>query len=62
MCEMADKLRLCVKGIVRGYHVYKDDWTPDVGDRFDGRIEKENRFDRYAVAVVVRDSVVGHVP
>ena len=59
---MADRSRLRVKGVVRGYHVYKDDWTPDIGDGFDGRIEKENRFDQYAVAVIVRDNVVGHVP
>ena len=36
---MVDRSRLRVKGIVRGYHVYKDDWTPDIGDRFDGRIK-----------------------
>ena len=42
--------------------MYKDDWTPDISDGFDCRIEKENRFDRYAVAVIVRDNVVGHVP
>ena len=45
MREMAYRSRLCVKSAVRGYHVYKDDWMPDVGDRFDGRIEKENCFD-----------------
>lgn len=27
--------------IARGYHVYKDDWIPDNGDGFDGRIEKD---------------------
>ena len=59
---MANRSRLCVKDIVRGYHVYKDDWTPDIGDGFDGRIEKENCFDRYAVAVIVRDNVVGCIP
>ena len=42
---MADRSRLRVKGIVRGYHMYKDDWMPDIGDGFDGRVEKENRFD-----------------
>ena len=47
MHEMADRSRLRVKGVVRGYHVYKDNWMPmpDVGDGFDGRIEKENCFD-----------------
>ena len=42
--------------------MYKDDWMPDVGDGFDGRIKKENCFDRYDVAVIVSDNVVGHVP
>ena len=35
---------------------------PDIGDEFDGRIEIENRFDRYTVAVIVRYNVVGHAP
>ena len=38
---MADRSRLHVKGIVRGYHVYKYDCTPDIGDGFDGRIKKK---------------------
>ena len=59
---MADRSRLRVKGVVRGYHVYKDDWTLYIGDGFDCRIEKENRFDWYAVAVIVKDNVGGHVP
>ena len=59
---MADRSRLLVKGIVRSYDMYKDDWTPDSGDGFYGKIEKENRFDQYAVAVIVRDNVVGHIP
>ena len=50
---MADRSRLRVKGVVRGYYVYKDDWTLDTGDGIDGRIEKENRFDQYAVVVIV---------
>ena len=62
MRKMANESRLRVKSVIRGYHVYKDEWTPDVGDGFDGRIDKDNRFDRYAVAVIVSDNVVGHVP
>ena len=51
---MADR-PLCwlLKGFVRGYHTYKNDWTPDSGDGFDSRLEKENRFDRYAVVVII---------
>ena len=32
---MASRSLLRVKDVVRGYHVYKDDWTPDNGDEFD---------------------------
>ena len=58
---MADRSYLCVKGVVIAYNVYKDDWTPDIGDGLDGRIEKENCFDQYSIAVIIRDNVVGHV-
>ena len=33
--------------------MYKDDWTHDNGVGFDGRLEKENCFDRCTVAVIV---------
>ena len=63
MNKVGDRVKgLHVKGVVRGYHVYKDDWMPDVSDGFDGRIEKENRSDRYCVVVNVSDNVVRHVP
>ena len=26
---------------------------PDISDGFDSRLEKENRFDRYAIAIIV---------
>lgn len=35
---------MCVECIVRGYFVYKDDWMPDIGDRFDGRIDRQSTF------------------
>ena len=44
---------VCVKAIVRGYHMYKDDWKSDIVDGFDCRLEKENLFDRYAIDVIV---------
>ena len=25
---------LRVESVVRGYHVYKEDWSPNIGDRF----------------------------
>ena len=53
---------VCVRSIVRGYHVYKDDWNPSIGDIFALEIEETNQHDRYAVAVLVNEVIVGHIP
>ena len=42
--------------------MYKDDWSPSVGDEFELEIEELNRHDRYAVAIKVSGDIVGHVP
>ena len=55
--KMAD-VTLRVESVVRGYHVYKEDWSPNIGDRFG--VEETNIHDRYAVAVVVNDRITGH--
>ena len=47
---------------VRGYHVYNAIWEAAVGDELVCRRERSNRVDRYAVAVVKADTVVGQVP
>ena len=36
--------------------------TPDIGDTFHGRIEKENRFDQYAVPVIVKANMIEYTP
>ena len=58
----SDTLR--VKSVVRGYHVYKDNWISKVGDKFEVKIEEMNCYDRYASALSShskrRDR--GHVP
>ena len=56
---MAD-VTLRVESVVRGYHVYKEDWSPNIGDRFGVEVEETNIHDRYAVAVVVNDHIMGH--
>ena len=53
---------LSVENVVRSYHVYKDDWSPSVGDEFELEIEELNIHDRYAVAIKVNGDIVGHVP
>lgn len=53
---------LRAESVVRGYHVYKEDWIPNLGDRFGVKIEEANIHDRYAVAIVVDDRITGHMP
>ena len=49
---------LSVESVVRGYHVYMNDWSPSVGDEFELEIEELNRHDRYAV--LLRGRPTGH--
>ena len=45
-----------------GHHVYKSVWTLTLGDELECRKERDNDFDQYAVAVLRRGVVVGHLP
>ena len=47
---------------VRGYYVYVHIWEAGVGEVLDCRHEPENANDRYAMAVVKSDTIVGHLP
>lgn len=47
---------------VRGYHVYKDVWTPTIGDVLPCSRELSNGHDPYAVKVTLSTEVVGHLP
>ena len=51
-----------VKTIVRGYHVYRAVWEAAVGQVLPCQQERSNTHDPYAVAVVDRGVIVGHVP
>ena len=55
-------MTLRVESFVRGYHVYKKDWSPNIGDRFGVEVEETNIHDRYPVAMVVNDHITGHIP
>ena len=47
----------------RGYHTYMDVWKPKVGDEnFCLKSENENQHDKFAVAIVLKERIVGHVP
>ena len=47
---------------IRGYHVYKEIWNPTVGEHLICERESLNPSDRYAVAVVKDDVIIGHLP
>ena len=47
--------------MVRGYHVYMDDWSPQVGNQFELKIKEVIRHDRHAVAIKVSGDVFGLV-
>ena len=65
-CEEIPIVRLIsyeINAFVMGYHVYKNNWTPSVGDEFQGFMESTNKMDKYAVAVKKNDGeVIGHLP
>ena len=70
-CNFAlSQLTLCaimnnfeIDSCVRAFHIYKETWTPSLGDEHDCQCEQGNPQDPYAVAVMHQClGVVGHVP
>ena len=52
-----------LNSFVRGFHAYMDIWTPKVGgENFCLNPENENQHDKFAVAIVLEDRIVGQVP
>ena len=47
---------------VRGVHAYKDIWEPREGEVLLLKREPDNVEDRFAVAVIKSEQIVGHVP
>jgi len=52
-----------VKCSVRGHHVYKHIWSPCVGEQFETFCEEDNKHDKYAMAVHLKNrlTVVGRI-
>ena len=48
--------------VIRGYHVYKEVWDAAIEQVLPCQQERGNTHDPYAVAVVERGVIVGHVP
>ena len=50
------------KSCIRDYHIYKDIWSSTVGEHLICEREMLNSTDRYAVAVLKDDIIIGHLP
>ena len=63
MLEMSDceQATFSISSVVRGYHAYKDIWQPDVGEELRCQREVGNLVDAFAVAVMRKETVIGHV-
>ena len=48
--------------VVKGHHVYKFVWTPVIGQELKTKLEEDNEHDKHAVAVLLDDQIVGHLP
>ena len=59
---MSDNRILKISSWIRGFHVYKDWWTPKCGEILHLQPEPENAEDKNAVAVLKESQVVRHIP
>ena len=47
---------------IRGFHIYKQQWTPNLGDTLVCETEDTNSVDANAISVKTNGQIVGHVP
>ena len=59
MAEASSVERSCC---VRGYHIYRTIWQAAVGEVLTCKREYNSDRDRYAVAVLKNDNIIGHLP
>ena len=59
---VSDRENYYLDSCVRGHHVYLRVWTPHVGEILSTRKEAGNHHNRFAVAVLKDDRIVGHIP
>lgn len=50
-----------IESFVKGYHVYRQIWTPIISERLTAVQEPTNLVDKYAVCVLKNGHVVGHL-
>ena len=50
------------ESVVRGHHIYKDIWTPLIGEILFCDREEDNSEDSFAISVIKDGNIVGHAP
>ena len=50
-----------LSSFLMGHHEYRNTWKPIVGQVLQCQMEPDNDVDKYAVAVMNKDRVVGHL-
>ena len=46
---------------VKGHDLYKDTWTPEIGESLDAQVEPNSPVDKYAMCIRKSGKVVGHL-
>ena len=41
-----------VESCIHGYHVYRNVWNPEIGDRLETEVDKLHQHDRYAEGII----------
>ena len=60
---LINQKRYDLYSFVIGYHACMDIWTPKFGDEnFCLKSENENEHKKFAIAIVLEERIVGHVP
>ena len=47
---------------ITGHYHYRYIWTPRIGEELIGKHEPNNSYDKFAIAILKDDTIVGHVP
>lgn len=63
--EFEMRYKIQFNNVIRGHHVYKDDWTPKVGEKLEAKKDTREEAianDMYAIGLYRGDKLVGHIP
>ena len=56
-----DELPITLITFIKGHHIYKNIWTPQLGELLEVSTEPDNPVDKFAVAVKKNQNIVGHL-